>query len=340
MPPYYWLKRLVVARPGSVGVRLYGLLFSPSRGFFTFSPFFLLVLGGAVWFLRPVKRHSLFLFSLTWFVLQLVIVARATRWWGGWSYGPRLLTEVIPAFVLLTILLWRELSPRLTARRRYALVAAYLLLGAAGIFINSAQGLYNEETQRWNGALAPNVDFFPEYLLSWRYPQFLASPDSLCRRHWAFVNDELRQNHIQLAPYGPGEVITHDAPDAKAFFVGWGQPGGVVRWSVCPSSAVLFPLPALDSGRSYLLSVTVASTGDQVVRMVLNGVPVGTGALAGRPAAPATYSLPIAGEWLKPDEVNELAFHMANATTTAVQDGGEPRIAFVSLGINSQGEPP
>ena len=350
LPPYYSLRRLVVERPDSLGVRLYGLLFSPSRGFFTFSPFFLLVAAGALWLLRPARKHTLFLLALAWFALELAIITRATRWWGGWSYGPRIMAEVIPAFILLTILLWRELSPRLTAGRRYALVVAYLTFGAVGIYINSVQGLYNLETRHWNSALAPNIDNHPEYLLNWRYPQFMASREALCRRHREFVDDQLAQKRIELAPYRPGEVIVHSARAGEAYFVGWAEPNAALRWSFCPSSAVLFSLPAIDTGRSYLLSIDLGSPGDDVVNddvvtgdvvsIVLNDVPIGAWTLSGRPAAPATYSLPISGGWLKPGEVNELAFRFADAATTDLQDKDGPRVSFVSLAINPQGEPP
>ncbi len=340
LPLYNSLSRFIVERPGSLGVRLYGLVFSPSRGSFTFSPFFLLVVVGALYFLRPARKHALFLLALAWFALELAIISRTTRWWGGWSYGPRIMAEVIPAFVLLTILLWRELSPRLTAGRRYALVAAYLILGAAGIYINSVQGLYNLETHNWNGVLSPNIDAYPEYLLSWRYPQFLASRDALCRRHREFVDDQLAQKRIELAPYHPGEVIAHNARAGKAYFVGWARPSGGSRLPYCPSSAVLFSLPAIDTGGRYLLSIAAGSPSDDVVSIVLNDVPIDARALSGEPAGPATYSLPIAGAWLKPGELNELTFHFAGSATTVLQDEQRPTLSFVSLAIHPQGEPP
>jgi hypothetical protein len=109
--------------------------------------------------------------------------------------------------------------------------------------------------------------------------------------------------------------------------------------SYCPSSAVLFALPDIDTGGPFLLSIAVGSPGDDVVSIVLNDVAIDARELSDRPSGPATYSLPIAGAWLKPGELNELAFHFAGAATTVLQDEQRPMLSFVSLAINPQGEP-
>ena len=179
LPPYYATSRL--DRSYEVGRTLYGHLLSPSRGLLVFSPFIIVVLLGMLRHVRALSRQPLFWLALSWLCLHLGLVSHIGHWWGGHTFGPRLLTDLLPAVVVLTILLWEQggLGGRSTDGR--LALGAYLLLGLAAVLINSGQGLYNPSTQLWNDY--PNVDVFPEYLYDWRYPQFLASPERLERRY-------------------------------------------------------------------------------------------------------------------------------------------------------------
>jgi hypothetical protein len=89
------------------------------------------------------------------------------HWWGGYSYGPRLLTDVLPGlFVLLCVALSEAVKQRFRAAR-----AALLALGTLSFGINTLQGLYNPAVKRWNAE--PSIDRRPELVFDWRYPQFL-----------------------------------------------------------------------------------------------------------------------------------------------------------------------
>ncbi len=79
---------------------LAGVLASPSRGLFVFSPFLLLAIPGAAaaWRraeyapLRPV---------LVAVALVLAVEAKWFDWWGGWAYGYRRVVDLAPALVVL-----------------------------------------------------------------------------------------------------------------------------------------------------------------------------------------------------------------------------------------------
>ena len=77
---------------GSIGEGLAGLLVSPSRGLFVYSPIVLLGLVGAVasWRRRyaPGMCASLIVVGVT------VAYANFVVWWGGHGYGPRYLTDI------------------------------------------------------------------------------------------------------------------------------------------------------------------------------------------------------------------------------------------------------
>jgi hypothetical protein len=219
LPPYYSAGRFGTY-PLPAWRALYAHLLSPSRGLLAFSPFFIPVLVSATGLFRYLRKDPLFWIAIVWLGLHIAIASNAERWWGGHSFGPRLVAEVIPALILITIQVWHALSPgqrvgktpragASTARPRAqaAFVASYLFLGVVAIWINTGQGLYNRHTEAWNGGImAPDVDRHHRYLLDWRYPQFLASNRSLCQRNRTHL---ARHDPADLAVYRLGELITH-----------------------------------------------------------------------------------------------------------------------------------
>jgi len=87
---------------GSFLEGLAGLLVSPSRGLFVFSPFFVFSLFGAVAAWRD-RRYAV-LRPLTLAVAALLAVhAKWSVWWGGDCYGYRVIADVAPALVLFLV---------------------------------------------------------------------------------------------------------------------------------------------------------------------------------------------------------------------------------------------
>ena len=170
LPAYYIPRSWPVN--GSPLVGLLGVLASPGRGLFAFSPF--LVAGLAGWGSPRLRRDPLFLLASAWAALQVAVVCRNADWWGGWSYGPRLLSDSLPAWFLLVVLSAADGAPRLRGTVRAAVAA---LAGAAVLFsigVHSVQGLFNRATWSWNDR--PNVYDAPrEKLFDPANPQFLAT---------------------------------------------------------------------------------------------------------------------------------------------------------------------
>jgi hypothetical protein len=179
LPDYYAAER--VDRSYQVGRIFVAHLLSPSRGLLIFSPFVVVILAATFAYRRTLSRRPLFWLAVVWLALHLALLSRIGHWYGGHAYGPRLLADALPAIILLNILAWREGAFSAGSRSGRLALGAFLLAGLAAVLINSGQGLYNPSTQRWNDY--PNVDQYPEYLFDWRYPQFLASPESLERRY-------------------------------------------------------------------------------------------------------------------------------------------------------------
>jgi hypothetical protein len=157
-----------------------------------------------------LKGKGLYWLVAAWFLLHLLLVARTTRWWGGLSFGPRILTELLPGLILLTALVAQTFI-RQVAQRRLRIVIIGLFGGLAlwAVFLNSYQGLFNQYTAWWHSALTPNVDFEPDYLWSWDYPQFLADNEMLCDRDRAYIEAAMASRELgrHLYPYWPGRPL-------------------------------------------------------------------------------------------------------------------------------------
>jgi hypothetical protein len=103
-----------------------GLLFSPTRGLFVFSPFLLFLV--LVWRYRPRGvcergERGLSLAMGAGIVLQLLLYAKAD-WRGGISWGPRYMTDLLPLLIWLLV-------PVVAALRGFGRVCFLLAVGVA-----------------------------------------------------------------------------------------------------------------------------------------------------------------------------------------------------------------
>ena len=79
---------------------LYGLLLSPGRSLFVYSPILTLAIPGT--FMLYKKEKSVALVSVAIVVSHVFVIALWHSWDGGWSWGSRLLTPIIPVLGFLT----------------------------------------------------------------------------------------------------------------------------------------------------------------------------------------------------------------------------------------------
>jgi hypothetical protein len=170
LPPYFLSSHLESGRLASgLLVTSYpegmlGTLFSPGRGLFVYVPMAALVLFVVVrrWRWIPEKRLAATAMGVCLAHWQLVSMFR--NWWGGQSFGPRLMSDLVPWLFLLAALAVAALrSAGAEGRFQWTpLKAAIVALAvAASVFIN-ARGAVVQETQRGAG------------IWNWRYPQFMA----------------------------------------------------------------------------------------------------------------------------------------------------------------------
>lgn len=148
-----------------------GLLISPSRGLFVFCPILLLSLVGAWEVLRNRDRHHpLFRYLPGACGAYVFAIAFFDKWWGGASYGPRLLAEIVPLLVLLLVPAAHFIRQRGRWPRRVlaALVVAALAFGA----FTAWRGATSQAVHDWNGS-PRRVDANRWRLWDWSDPQFL-----------------------------------------------------------------------------------------------------------------------------------------------------------------------
>jgi hypothetical protein len=81
---------------------LAGLLVSPSRGLFVFSPVLLFAVWGIVraWRTRGEERWSAIRVLSACAGVMILVEALTSEWWGGWSYGYRRIVDAMPLLVL------------------------------------------------------------------------------------------------------------------------------------------------------------------------------------------------------------------------------------------------
>lgn len=108
---------------------LAGILISPSRGLFVFSPFFLFAIPASLEALRPEPAgpRRLPRYMAAGVLLTLILYARWTMWWGGHTFGYRLITEIAPLLTVLVASYWPVLS-------RSRLATAFFVLSLATSF--------------------------------------------------------------------------------------------------------------------------------------------------------------------------------------------------------------
>ena len=78
---------------------MYGLLFSPGKGLFVFSPFLAALAFSALAFFRRAKNETIVIVLIFTFYVSLFSIWY--YWWGGTNWGPRFLIPVLPFLVLL-----------------------------------------------------------------------------------------------------------------------------------------------------------------------------------------------------------------------------------------------
>ena len=130
---------------GQFGAALAGMLFSPGRGLFVYFPFAAVALALVV--IRPSLLRQPLPVALAFAILSILILFSCyVDWTGGWSFGPRYLTEIQPLILILAGIAWCSLPA--APQRRLSILCFGVLLPYS-IFVQS-MGSYSSGSLLWD----------------------------------------------------------------------------------------------------------------------------------------------------------------------------------------------
>lgn len=356
-PVYFSVSRLQVERTAPF-TALAGLLLSPGRGLFVYSPFLLLVFLVTLRLVHPLKHYRLLLLVAIWLGLHLFIVVRAASWWGGASYGPRLLVDVLPAWFLLAVWGWREGWGGVRPRAQPILLLLTMPLIIWSVYLHSYQGLFNQHLSQWEIEMRPQPDL-QEYF-DWHYPPFRASPALFCQRDTVLLAQWLQQNDATSHSYRWGRILQPQqainllpstpavptpvplplaytvylpllAQHTGLFLTGWTPPDDGFSWSKCPQASVYVPLGTVDAAQTYQLIWQGATLGEQTMTLYINHEPLETFTWNVAPDAPAERIWLIPGSLLRSNQLNAITFDLPQAHPPHKLDNRPLALAFFTL---------
>ncbi|MCH7951727.1 hypothetical protein IH980_03255 [Patescibacteria group bacterium] len=152
---------------------LAGLLISPSRGLFIYSPVFLFSFFGAFLLVKSsFSRRTYFLKLLGLVgVLYLLFLSGFASWTGSWSYGPRYLTDLLP---ILAIYLSYFINHLLRRNFRYKqfYFSVFFIAAIFSFFVQYIGAFYF--TYQWDARVEKSGVSFEEAAWDWKSPQILS----------------------------------------------------------------------------------------------------------------------------------------------------------------------
>jgi len=168
LPPYFLPSR--VGEHSQFWEAFWGNIASPSRGILVYSPVFLFSIVGFLIGIRKSDFRALSLLLGSCVVLHLMVISSFAHWWGGYSYGPRLFSDMSVYLVVLMLPLvhWIE---RTDWTRRFFVLVPFGILLIFSVFVHY-RGANIPAVNRWN-ARPVSVDRSPERVWHWNDPQFL-----------------------------------------------------------------------------------------------------------------------------------------------------------------------
>lgn len=171
LPPYYrGASTYTLGISWTLVEALIGHLLSPSRGLLIYSLVLVFSLWGMILSLRD-RRKRLFNIVLIGIILShWVLVSALGNWWGGWSYGPRLMSDILPFFCYFLLYALMELKKQSFLGR--VLSVLFVMTVVSSAFIHY-RGAFAWSVYEWN-TTPTNIDQdYKRRLWDWQDPPFL-----------------------------------------------------------------------------------------------------------------------------------------------------------------------
>jgi hypothetical protein len=164
--PYYQAARIIPASAALFVEALAGNLVSPARGLLVFSPVFLFATWGAVLHWRERRNRAEVIAWSGVIVLHWLAVSGFPHWWGGYSYGPRFMTDLTPSLCWFLAPVIAQLPGELRSGAWKRPVAVGFSLTLVWSAFAHGRGATSRAAEAWN-AYPADVDTNPHRL--WDY---------------------------------------------------------------------------------------------------------------------------------------------------------------------------
>ena len=148
-----------------------GLLASPSRGIFIYTPIiaFSIVGYSKIFKLSNEIIKNFLLISGISILGQILIYSAFVCWWGGWSYGPRFLTGMLPVLIIFFGLYIQDANMNIKQKKNLFILFIFSILLIWSIFVQFVGAFYYPNGD-WDGS--PN---YPEKCWYWNDTQIIRS---------------------------------------------------------------------------------------------------------------------------------------------------------------------
>ena len=223
---------------------VYGLVLSPGKGFFWYSPILFAALIAWPAFFRQHRAEASLAAAVV--VINVAFYASWYLWWAGHGWGPRFLVTILPFAVLsLALALEAATRHRAIAIGLGALVAISLAVQILGVAVDF--NLYLEEVYARLGLYNPATLFDPAY--------------SPLLRQWAYLRPETldlawaRDGTLRWVPLllGLGLVLASALAMWTAWrgkLRAWARGGFLVVLGLCAIVSLLCYTPSDDTARA------------------------------------------------------------------------------------------
>lgn len=231
LPPYFAPSRVGSSEPS----HLAGVLFSPGRGILWFTPSLLVACCAPFLAWRDRRFFVASIVAVAAVAASVLTVGKFPHWWGGGSFGPRLLQFALPAAALLALVVVHAASLRSGRERITILTLCCAIAGWEG-FVHLS-GVISPRGWMWNGRPVA-IDAAPQRLWDWSNPQFLAAylstrpaEDTIdlprdgwvrmaspCSDHFAGEGFSAREAEFRWTEGGHAELLFAAAPENASHF--------------------------------------------------------------------------------------------------------------------------
>ena len=168
LPPYF-----APSRVGALTLANFeGVLFSPGRGVLWFTPSLLVACCVPLLVWRDRTQFILGIAAVAAVGSSVLVVSSYYAWWGGASYGPRLLQFALPSVALLALIFVKTASLRSGRQRIVAFGLCCAVLGWEG-FVH-VSGVTSPRGWMWNATPIQGI-ITSDRSWDWSDPQFLAA---------------------------------------------------------------------------------------------------------------------------------------------------------------------